>query len=346
MRIAVYGAGAMGTVLGALLARSGADVDLISRNRSHVEAMKEHGARLYWKTEERETKQQVRALLPEEMKGKYDIVFLMTKQRENRQIAAFLKDYLSTEGIVCTAQNGFPEESVAEVLGAEKTYGAVAAWGANFIGEGKVEVTSASEAMSVEIGSYSGGGEKLDSLEKLLRPIGEIVKNPDFVKRTENLVGSRWSKLSINAAFSGLSVLTGLTFGELARRRKSKRIALGILRECFAVAAAAGVKLEKLQGHDMEKLLGGSGFFARLRAAFLLPIAMKKHAKLRSGMLRDVQSGRKCEIDYIDGAVSRCGDKYGVDTPLCDKVTEIVHGIENGLYETTYGNVDFFDGQY
>ena len=46
MRIAVYGAGAMGTVLGALLARSGADVDLISRNRSHVEAMKEHGARL------------------------------------------------------------------------------------------------------------------------------------------------------------------------------------------------------------------------------------------------------------------------------------------------------------
>lgn len=94
MRIAVYGAGAMGTVLGALLARSGADVDLISRNRSHIEAMKEHGARLYWKTEERETKQQVCALLPEEMKGKYDIVFLMTKQRENRQIAAFLKDYL------------------------------------------------------------------------------------------------------------------------------------------------------------------------------------------------------------------------------------------------------------
>ena len=94
----------------------------------------------------------------------------------------------------------------------------------------------------------------------------------------------------------------------------------------------------------MEKLLGGSGFFARRRAAFLLPIAMKKHAKLRSGMLRDVQSGRKCEIDCIDGAVSRCGDKYGVDTPLCDKVTEIVHGIENGLYETTYGNVDFFDG--
>lgn len=164
MRIAVYGAARWERYSARFwLGRGGRR--FVSRNRSHVEAMKEHGARLYWKTEERETKQQVCALLPEEMKGKYDIVFLMTKQRENRQIAAFLKDYLSTEGIVCTAQNGFPEESVAEVLGAEKTYGAVAAWGANFIGEGKVEVTSASEAMSVEIGSYSGGGEKLDSLE-------------------------------------------------------------------------------------------------------------------------------------------------------------------------------------
>lgn len=64
MRIAVYGAGAMGTVLGALLARSGADVDLISRNRSHVEAMKEHGARLYWKTEERETKRRFARFYP------------------------------------------------------------------------------------------------------------------------------------------------------------------------------------------------------------------------------------------------------------------------------------------
>ena len=76
--------------------------------------------------------------------------------------------------------------------------------------------------MSVEIGSYSGGGEKLDSLKKLLRPIGEIVKNPDFVKRTENLVGSRWSKLSINAAFSGLSVLTGLTLGNSPEKGNPK----------------------------------------------------------------------------------------------------------------------------
>ena len=59
-------------------------------------------------------------------------------------------------------------------------------------------------------------------------------------------------------------------------------------------------------------------------------------------MLKDVEKGRKCEIDFIDGVVVREGEKVGVATPLCAKVVEIVHGIENGLYETAYKNMDFF----
>ena len=55
-----------------------------------------------------------------------------------------------------------------------------------------------------------------------------------------------------------------------------------------------------------------------------------------------MQSGKKCEIDYIDGVVASVGKEYGVRTPYCDKVVEIVHGIENGLYEITPQNFDFF----
>ncbi|MFQ7701474.1 MAG: ketopantoate reductase family protein, partial [Christensenellaceae bacterium] len=62
---------------------------------------------------------------------------------------------------------------------------------------------------------------------------------------------------------SGLSVVTGLTFGEIAEKRKTRKLALGIMRECFAVARAAGIKLESMQGHDMEKLLGKKDFSAR-----------------------------------------------------------------------------------
>ena len=60
-------------------------------------------------------------------------------------------------------------------------------------------------------------------------------------------------------------------------------------------------------------------------------------------MLKDVQNGRKCEIDFVDGAVVKEGERVGVETPLCRQIVEIVHGIENGLYEIDYKNVDFFD---
>ena len=111
----------------------------------------------------------------------------------------------------------------------------------------------------------------------------------------------------------------------------------------MSVANAGGVTLAKMQGHDMEKLLGGKTPMKRFIAYMVLPFAMKKHKKLLSGMLKDVQNGRKCEIDFINGVVCKEGEKVGVETPLCKQVVEMVHGIENGLYETDYRNVDFFE---
>ena len=124
MRVAIYGAGAMGTVLGAFLTEGGQAVDLISRNRAHVDGLKTNGAIVRCLADGVEKRVKVSALLPEEMEGKYDVVFLMTKQSKNPEVLEYLKDYLTVDGIVCTTQNGLPEQSVAEALGAEKAYGA------------------------------------------------------------------------------------------------------------------------------------------------------------------------------------------------------------------------------
>ena len=155
--------------------------------------------------------------------------------------------------------------------------------------------------------------------------------------------GARWSKLAINSAFSGLSVVTGLSFGEIAKNRKSRKIALGILRECMDTAIAHGVTLEKMQGHDMQKMLGKRGFFATRFALFALPIAIKKHAKLYSGMLKDLQNGKKCEIDFINGKVVDYAKAVGVQTPLNERVVQLVHDAENGLCEITPENLEFFN---
>ena len=343
-KIAIYGAGAMGTVLGSLLTLGGLkNVHLITRNERHVNGLKETGATLDCTAEKTELKIPVTALLPSEMSEKYDVVFLMTKQKNNAEILEFLLPYLQTDCAVVTTQNGLPEESVAKVVGENRTYGGVASFGATFIGEGKVALTSKFDGMGMQIAGYRKDNEKTELLREILYYAGKAVGNLHFAKITDNLAGARWSKLAINAAFSGLSVVTGCTFGEIAKRRKSRKIALGILRECMDTANASGVALEEMQGHDMQKLLGGRSFWQTRFALFALPFAMKKHKKLVSGMLKDVESGRKCEIDHINGAVVRVGKTTGTPTPLCEKVVEIAHGIENGLYEISYSNLEFFE---
>lgn len=342
-RIAIYGAGAMGTVLGVLLKKGGLEnVDLITRNAEHVAGMRRDGATIVCEADGVEINEKVNAVLPSEMQGQYDIIFLMTKQRYNEETLTALLPYLKEDGAVCTTQNGLPEPSVAAVVGTHRTYGAATSYGATFIGGGKMALTSKLQAMSIEFGGYQNDGEKADLIAEILSFAGKAVGNEQFVKKSDNLLGARWSKLAINAAFSGLSVVTGLTFGEVAKKKKTRKLALGVLRECMDVANAVGVKLAPMQGHDMEKMLGGKTPIKRFIAYMVLPFAMKKHKKLVSGMLKDVQKGRKCEIDFVDGVVCKEGARVGVATPLCERVVEIVHGIENGLYEIDYKNTDFF----
>ena len=345
VKVAIYGAGAMGTVLGTLLTAGGVEnVHLITRNSGHITALKTNGATLVCSAENTQIHCKVRALLPNEMQEKYDVVFLMTKQRNNAEILQSILPFMHENTLVCTTQNGLPEPSVASVVGKGRTFGIVASYGATFIGGGKVELTSAFQGMRVQVGALEENKEKELFLKELLSHAGKPIQNENFAQVTDNLQGARWSKLAINSAFSGLSVVTGCQFGQIAKHKKAKKIALQILRECMEVANALGVTLEPMQGHDMQKLLGGRGAIKTAFSLLLLPLAMKRHKNLVSSMLKDVQNGRKCEIDYIDGVVVENGKRVGVETPYCQKVVELVHGIENGLYEISMQNVVFFDG--
>ena len=105
MRAAVYGAGALGTVLGAALTRSGADVELVSRDQEHVDALNRSGARI---TGLREWTVPVKACTPQQMSGRYDVILLLTKQMANTAALPRLAEHLAPDGIVCALQNGIP----------------------------------------------------------------------------------------------------------------------------------------------------------------------------------------------------------------------------------------------
>ncbi len=314
MRILVYGAGAMGTSLGAFLTRGGYPCDLVTRNREHVAALQSGGAVLCGAAGTSVVP--VSAFLPKEMTGKYDVIFLATRQRENRAVASFLLPYSEEDGALVCVQNGLPEEELAEVFGANRVYGCALGWGAEQIGAGRILLTSAEETPHLAFGAY-GAGNRTEELSKML--------SSAFSVTAGNLKEIRYSKLVVNAAFSTLSAISGLTFGELAKRHK--KLVLSLMRETVAVARAEGCKKLVQNGHDIGKL------FQSPFAGMLLPFAMKKHSAIRSGMLKDLEAGRRCDVDFVAGAVASVGKKRGIPIPKLCAAIELVHAIENGLAE-------------
>ena len=333
MRIAIYGAGSLGTILGAFITKAGVSIELINRNKAHVEALKSKGAQVLGTMN---FTQPVVAYTPDEMSGTYDILFLMTKQQHNAEVVQMLKGFLAPDGVLVTFQNGLPEVLIAEVLGEERVLGCTVAWGATLQSPGVFELTSEPDALSFSLGSISKQrSQHFDKVKELLEMMGTV-------EVEENFLGTRWSKLLINAAFSGMSAVLGCTFGEAAGPKESRRIVQALIKECIDVCQVGGIRIEPVQGKDIVKLLNYTNALKRAFSFFIIPIAIRKHAKLKASMLQDLEKGKMTEVDAINGAVSEYGRKVGFPTPMNDKVVEIIHRIEQGELKPSFDNLRYF----
>lgn len=343
MRSAIYGAGSLGTILGAYITRAGEAIDLVNRNKAHVEALRTNGARV---TGTVEFTQKVNVLFPDEMSGLYDIIFLMTKQQQNRQVVSMLGEHLADDGVIVTLQNGLPEPEIAEIVGEQRVIGCTVAWGATLLGPGVSELTSEPDSLSFSMGYVSapapGHATTPDQAPNHAAEVKALLEKMGTVVLDTNFIGSRWSKLLINASFSGMSAVCGSTFGEAAADRRSRRIIQGIIKECIDVCAKAGIRIEPVQGKDIVKLLDYKGPIKKFLSFVIIPIAIKKHALLKASMLQDLEKGKLTEVDSINGAVCAMGRKVGVPTPLNDKVVELVHAFEQGLKKPGFHNVAEF----
>ena len=334
MRVAIYGAGSLGTILGAYISRGGEKIELINRNKAHVEALQTRGAHI---TGTVQFVQPVVVYTPTEMSGKYDIVFLMTKQQHNAEVVAMLKDYLADDGVLVTFQNGLPELQIADIIGEERVIGCTVAWGATMQQAGVCELTSSPDALSFSLGSISASrNHHFDKVKQLLELMGKVDVE-------DNFIGSRWSKLLINASFSGMSAVLGCTFGEAAKPKSSRRIVQALIKECIDVCKAGGIRIEPVQGKDIVKLLDYNNALKRAFSSFIIPIAIRKHAKLKASMLQDLEKGKLTEVDAINGAVSAFGRKVGCPTPMNDRVVDIIHRIERGELSPGFDNLKYFE---
>ena len=323
----------MGTILGAYITKNGGRIDLVNHNFAHVRALKEKGAHVVGTVD---FIQPVNANTPLEMAGTYNIIILLTKQMENEQIVRFLLPYLTPDGVIVTLQNGIPELLISHIVGADHVLGCTVAWGATLLEPGVSELTSDPDSLTFQLGSLSPFPNRhLQDVKDLLQLMGPVVIE-------DNFIGTRWTKLLINASFSGLSTALGCTFGDIILPKDSRKVTLALIKECIEVARKGNIRFEPVQGKDVITLLDFKNPIKKSFAFAILPLTMRKHMRLKASMLQDIEKGKRCEVDAINGVVCSSGRELSVPTPLNDKVVEVIHRIERGELKPCHDNLQFF----
>ena len=333
MKITVYGAGAIGGIAGARVALAGHDVTFVDKVPEHVDIINREGLLVTGISEERV---RAPALLPDQMDGYLEMVFLCTKAQDTAASMEVLLPHVGPETTVVSMQNGLNEELISSLIGAHRTVGCLVNWGGDYIEPGHILYGGEGP---MRIGELDGS-----TTDRIVELQG-VLDNVEETTITSNIFGYLWSTVIWGCFYRGNALGTSTSI-DLLRGERNRPILLGLFREGVEVAEADGVKLEYLTEHHFNP-----SELVRMDPADALPLFDKMadgfegHVKVYSGPWRDVAvRKRPTEVDYIIGPIVQKGVEHGVATPLNDRLVELIKEIERGERVQDDGNLWELEG--
>lgn len=302
LRIAVLGAGGLGSKMGGLAAVGGADVWLIHRRPEHVAAIRAHGL-VITKEGCEEQVVGVQATTDPAAVGPVDVVLVMVKAYDTPAAARVAHPLVGPRTLVVTFQNGLGSlEALAAEFSAEQCVLGVTFNGATLEGPGRVADKGRGPTY---LAAREDTRSRLDRLAAVF-VAGEL---PCEVRAADEVDGLLWGKLAMVSGINPVATVLRVPNGVLGAVPEARSISLDAIRETVAVAHARGVTLpfDPLERFD-----------ATTRAT----------ASMASGTLLDALRGRCTEIDAISGAIADEGDRLGVPTPVQRLLWRLVKAIE------------------
>jgi 2-dehydropantoate 2-reductase len=324
--ILIWGAGAIGGVLGACWARAGLPVLLVDVVAEHVAACRTSGLAISGPVEQ--FRQVVPATTPDEVQGEFDVIVLAVKAPATEAALAMLKPHLAAGGYVLSAQNGLNEPAIARVVGEERTMGCFVNFGADWLGPGDILFGNRG---AVVLGEIDGSiRERTRSMHR------QLLRFEPNALLTDNIWGYLWGKLGYGAMLFATALTTdsmSVNFDDPRRFVVFDRLA----REVMAVAAARGVRPVGFNGYDPACFAPGAPE-AGARACIAALAEFNRHtAKTHTGIYRDLfVRKRKTEVDQQIADISRLGREAGVPTPAIDTLVSLIHDIEQGRRAMSY----------
>jgi 2-dehydropantoate 2-reductase len=305
MRFLVFGTGAVGGLMGARLALAGNEVKFLARPRV-VEAFDRDGLRLIEQGESSllhnpEASNDLQALLGS---GKPDFILLCVKAYDCNEAAHLLRDGLPEPVPVLSMLNGINnEKNLADKIGAEHVIHGTLTTAVQMPEPGVINVA---RRRGVGIAGAHPMVKKLVRQLSLAGFRSEYYSDPDRMK---------WSKLLTNIVSNATSAITGLNPGQVYAHPGLARIEIEALREAVQVMRALGFNPHDLPGVSVG-MLGRAIFLPTFITRHLLGrIVARGRGQKKPSLHYDIGRG-KSEVDWLNGAVARYGERLGLSTPV------------------------------
>lgn len=332
MRVTVVGAGAIGGVTGAGLARAGHDVLLVDRDEAHVAATSAVG--LTVERPEGDWTARVRAVTPAALEGALALVLLGVKAQHTADALETIAPRLAADGTVVSLQNGLNEELIAARVGAERTVGCLVNWAADWVAPGRIRYGGTGAFVLGELdGAPSARVKELAALLEAVAPTGV----------TGNIWGCKWAKHVYGALLVATAVVDAHVYEVVERSRPVRRMLVALVAEGMRVAEASGVRLETFDEFDPAAYrAAATGDEAALdRCMGAVARHYRAHTKTKTGIWRDLAvRKRKTEVHAHFGATLARAERLGLPMPLTRRLLELIGDLEAGRRQMTWGNLD------
>ena len=286
LRHAILGAGGVGGLIGACLARSGAPVTMVVREG----ALKTYPGQLQLESAFGNFRVPVSraAVVPP-----VDLLWIAVKATQLEQALAALKQPQSVPAIV-PLLNGIDHVALLRAkFGSERVIPATIAVESERVAHGHIVHRSPFARLNVSSAGRTLLASTLDQLQKTGFECRFIDHEPTLM----------WSKLVFLAAFALTNTASGKTTGEILADPAWRQVGLSCIREACAVAVAEGARI------DVDTVIAS---------------VMKMPGNMRSSMQKDVEQGKAPELDAIAGPILRGARQHGIDIPATTKLVAAV----------------------
>jgi 2-dehydropantoate 2-reductase len=301
MKICVIGCGAVGSLFAAHLAKAG-EVEVWAYDvwKEHIDAIRKDGLRLSGAAD---FTARLKATGDANELPRCDYGIVATKSIHTRSAIAQVAHVFGENSAVCSVQNGVGNE---EIIAEHVKY---VIRGTTFpaghpIAPGHIGYDIKGDTW---IGPFEPTTTPMNRVEELAGLITRSGMNTIALKDAR---GAQWTKLIFNASTNPTGALTLLHHGAAARFEPTAQLFDDLIAEGEAVARKLGIKLHGDARQLVQKGANAPG----------------KH---RASMLQDVLAKRQTEVDFMNGAIVRWGEKMGVATPLNKAMWELIKGLEH-----------------